>query len=480
MFIDQTILNNLQAENIQRESALNFSMIDERPIHLNNQIEITSSFKDNFDSRATWNKFDRMFIDNIGASHYILEQLARKNNWVKWALHVASHASASTIPLFQITNIKGNNINKIKEINKKLRFPNLNETGYELFYKTFHSLKQYGNAYWQVIKTRDGKNIHSIYYIPSSSIRPVPFINKQNGQLEFAYVQLNSYYNKIDRVYFQDEIIHFKVPNPDNIVYGVSSLVPLFKDIMFDEEGKNWIVSWFQKSFNAGMIFKMPNSSKDVVKRNRDEMREKFSGTENAGRTMVVEGDMALLYDGNKARDINLSELKEISRDDILTCMGVPLSVAGVRTKSGSGNAEIVASEDLAMLRNTVSFLHQIVFETLNLRLFGYILKNNDMEIKSGVNQYFSLKNAESLVTTASKFAGTTINENRKMVGLAEIVEGENLDFYNTPLVSTNNGILPLPDLFKQFSQQDSQVADTKIEQPSLNVSAEKAQAKVD
>jgi HK97 family phage portal protein len=452
--------NNKLQEVISRESKYpSFTTVNTKPIYAQNSHEIRVANRNQEDIKTSqFYQSEMMFSDAVGASFYILKRLYKENSWVNLAVDVSAFCASSSMPLFKIKSKSGKK-NIVSDLTDLFNYPNRNEYGWSLVNKTFKSLKKYGNSFWQVIRSRDG-SIHSIYFLPTEYIRAIPFINKETNILEYCYVQLNYYQQRVDRVFFQDEVVHFKMPNDDGITYGMSEVVPLFKEITFDLEAKNWINSWFQKTFSGGMIFEMKNANKDVVKRNRAEMREKFEGSDNAGRNLILEGEMELVYDGNKAKDFDLRFLKEISRDDILTCLKVPLSVCAVRSNNGTANLEVINAESDAMLRNNVQVLQRILIETINLQIFRGILENRDIEMKAGTNGSFSNKNASNIVQSASKFAGTTINENRTILGLPTVEDDVEDSNFNKPLVSTNNSIVPLNDLFNSLENGDVNIAD--------------------
>lgn len=493
MLFDESILNHLmneskhssdETEYISRENFPLFTVASDKPVFAQND-QIKESYKTQSDVQKNIAlNIDRLLLDCVGSSLYLLQKLYKDNNHVNLAANVTAAAVAATTPLFHIKS-KSNNQTEVNRMTELLMFPNLNETGYELFYKTALSLSVYANAYWHVIKKRGG-GIHSIYFIPPTTMRAVPFINKKNNLMEFVYFQMDGFTNKVKRVFFQEEIIHFKMPNPESIVYGFSQLVPLLYDLSFDQEAKKWVTSWLQKTFNGGMIFKMENATKEQVKRNRQEVKEKFEGSENAGRTLITEGGLTLVYDGNKARDLDLSTLKNISRDAIINCMKVPLSSAGIRSNSGTINSELIDSENIAMLRNAVMPIHRAIYDKLNSSLFKFILKSNDLSIKEGANSSFNLSNIESIVKTASQFGGNSINENRALMNLPEKDINEfkdkidNQDYYNVPIIATNNGMLPLKDLFKSFQDGSQLGVDTKVKQPTLKVEPDKSKAVVE
>lgn len=410
-------------------------------------------------------------LDSIASSFYILDKLYKENNWVALANNIIASVATNTKPPFRIV-AEGNNKRYVKKITELFTYPNLNESGYELFHKTYSSLATFGNAYWQIVKNRMG-DIHSLYSIPTASIRPYPFINEETDLLEFAYLQLDNYGNNIERVFFQEEIIHFKMPNNSSIIYGLSPVIPVFKELTFDIETKKWLNAYFQNAFTGGMIFEMRNGNKDQVRRNRTELKEKFEGSSNAGKNLILEGEMKVVWDGNKAGNgFPIVDLKGISRDNILPSLGVPLSIAGVRSDAGQANTEVISAEDQTFLR-TIQNYHNVVFPTINLKLFrNSSIKNMDVKIMAGSNTTFSQARATQIVDSASKF-GATVNEIREMLGLAPL---DNDRFGNSLIVTTNNGILPLDVILdimpkKQINEltvqeKNIQLLDKQIKEP--------------
>lgn len=428
---------------------------------------------------------NRMVLDDVGASFWILEKLWKENSWVRHISGVISKSCVNCNPLNQISSEINRGIKKkLDTYENILAYPNRNETGKQMYRKVYLSLALTGNAYLQIVKNRVG-GIAGIYYIPPQSMRTIPFINEDTQQLEYAFIQLDSSGINVERVFFDDEIIHFKLDNPFNDTYGFAPLVALFKDLTFDFNGKNYINNWFDNTFSAGKIFKLPNSAKNQKERNMQEIREKFEGAKNAGKTLIVEGDMELLYDGNKIKDMDFSVLKDIGRDDIITAYGVPLSNAGVRSRSGNANAELIISEGKAFLVNTILGYQDVLYDTLDSKLFKQILKLPKVKLERGVNTQFDLATVSSAVKNLSTFCGTTINENRELVGKPPILvaDGEK-DWYNIPIIATNNGMLPLEQTFEAI---ENHVADGgtgiggKVAsiQPSLDASPDKGKVNI-
>lgn len=462
---DKSFIDNLDSDlnRIEREIKYpSFSYVDSKPITANRMTEANRNRDDM--GKVKYNGIQDNY-DVVGASFWILDQLYRENNWVQLAIKTIGASCTATNPIFKLKSSKGVGKTTINKYNQLFSNPNAFTTAFDLFTSTYMSLGQYGNAYWQIIRKMNGE-IHSFHFIPAHMVRVIPYIDKNTQMMDYVYAQVDEYSNNIKRYFYSNEIIHFKMPNHLGRHYGLSTVVSLLRDITFDLEAKNHINSWFQKAFSGGMIFKMENSTKEVVNRNRSEMREKFEGASNAGRNLILEGDMNIVYDGNKIRDIDFSKLKQISRDDILTCFGVPLSIAGVRSDVGQANVEVIGAEEKAMLRNTVNVYQKVVFETLTLRFFRVIMGEENISITNGANSSFVQKNAESFVMTASKFGGNTVNENREILGL-DTKDG--LDNFDTPLVATNNGVVSMDDLFTNFAEGGKQ-GNSTVKTPSVAV----------
>jgi len=422
-----------------------------------------------------------VYQESIGASFGIISKLYKDNNWCFLSVNTITTNVSATMPLFKIKNSNGKKIAKTKEYKALFKYPNRNENSYQLISKTAMALAKFGNAYWFIQKKRGSGYVpNAIFHIPTELMRVMPYINASTKETEFAYIQINKYTQNAERVYLDNEIIHFKLPNDESPIYGFAPPVPLFRDYSFDMNGKNWLNSWFENTFSSGLVLKMENSSKEVVKRNRAELKEKYDGARNAGKTMLLEGDMNVVYDGNKIKDMDFSKLKTISRDDIINTYGLGLSIAGIRSDRGNANAEVIESEDKATLRNTVLRYQKVIAEEINHKFFHYIMQEDDIEFSFGANSTFTSKNSIELVKASSQFAGTTINENRETLGYSSNDEQEMDEYYNTPLVATNNGVLPLKTLFNNFNSTDGQGVDTMVEQPTLKVNPEAKTIKVE
>jgi HK97 family phage portal protein len=395
--------------------------------------------------------YDRNYSSKTGVplSHplELMTLIMNENSWVDLGIKTIASSCASSSPLFRIFS-KANGRNKLKASNSRkealeniLAFPNPHQTGYEMFLTIFENLAGYGNAYVQIIRTKGGE-IHSLYTLPPETIRIIPYIDKY-GILHCAYYQKNVLRPKDIDIYLESEIIHFKDTNTKSFLYGMPRIYPLIGHITANTHSMQAINSWFEEGFAGGAIFKM-DADELVAQRNREFLRDHYAGAMNYGKILLLEGSTELVSDGNKyIGNIKFDEMAAIGRDTILSCMGVPLSMAGVRSDAGMGNAEIVASEEKAFKRNTVDRYHKIVFGKLQQKLIREFLEDKDLMIEPGTLSKFALKDSIEAVRALGEI-GVSIGEAREMLGMRSL---EIEEVNKTMVIRTNNGLVRFEDV---------------------------------
>lgn len=380
----------------------------------------------------------------------LMTLMVGENNWADLAVKTIGSSCSSTAPLFQVYSMaKGRNKEKqaeraIELITDKLMYPNLHQTGYELFLTTFENIATYGNAYWQIVRTKSG-DIHSIYSLPPESIRIIPYLDKY-GILHCAYHQIDMTMfggQKNGDIYLEHEIIHFKETNEKSFLYGKPRLYSLMSHITANAQSLTAVNSWFEKGWSGGAIFKM-DADDQVAARNREFLRENYGGAQNHGQMLLLEGSIQLVDNGQKyVGNLSFEKMSAVGRDAILTCMGVPVSMAGVRTDAGMGNAEIVASEEKSFKRSTIDRMHEIVFGKIQQKLIREFLGEKNIGIQAGTLSKFSLKEEIESVRALATL-GITMRESRKILGVRAL---ENDMINDVMLTITNNGVAKLEDI---------------------------------
>jgi hypothetical protein len=229
------------------------------------------------------------------------------------------------------------------------------------------------------------------------------------------------------------------------------------------------INNWFEEGFAGGAIFKM-DADELVAQRNREFLRDHYAGAKNYGRILLLEGSTELVSDGNKyIGNIKFEEMAAIGRDVILSCFGVPISMAGVRSDQGMGNAEIVASEEKAFKRNTIDRIHKLVFDKIQQKLIREFLDDRELEIQPGTLSKFAIKDSIDAVRALGEI-GITVAEARELLGMRSL----EIDEINKVMViRTNNGLVRFEDIIGLDPQTGEEVP-TLIDK-SMNMQQQKA-----
>lgn len=389
----------------------------------------------------------------------LMALIANENQWADLGSRTIAANCAAPTPLFRVTpkldlsdrrNKRKAQFNQIQEVTNLLNNPNPLQTGYMLQLQTYSNLAIYANAYWQIIRNRKGA-IHSIYSLPPEHMRVVPYFD-EDGVLRCQYYQLNLV-NEDDlksgkrrwSTYRDDEIIHFKLTNELSYLYGKPSLYSQLYQITTNASAQRAVNTWFDEGLMAGAILRMDAEEQETINRNREFLREMHAGAQNAGKTLLLAGSVDIIDKGNKfGEGIDFGLIMKIGAKDILNCMGVPLSVAGVRSDEGTLNSELVAAEEAAFRRNVVDVYHNVFFGMITKKLIGEFLKMDSIEVKPGTMSKFSLKDSINAVQAMSEL-GISIREAREQLGMdSSTIPDEVLDMY---VVKTNNGIARATDI---------------------------------
>lgn len=363
----------------------------------------------------------------------LLTSLREQNEWVDLGVRQTAIACAASQPIFRITSSNKSDQRDIEEVTKILHNPNPYQESYSLFLETYEHLILYGNAYWQIIRTKDN-GIHSIYPIHPEFIRLVPFYDKNLG-LQIFYIQTNPE----TRLFSPDDIIHFKLPNTKSNLYGVSRVYSVMKTVIMDSNITELLSTFFESSFSGGFIFQQ-DANEQVANRNRQWLEDEYCGPQNAGRPMLLEGNIELKHTGNKFGSFDFGQMKGVPQAAILNALGIPLSMAGVRAIGGQANQEVIESEEDVFLRNIAS-IQKLVFDKIQHRMLNLLLGKPKWKIEAGINVKFSNRNSIATIEAASKIM-VTINEARESLGLQPV------DFGGDEYISlTNNGLIPTKNI---------------------------------
>ena len=171
------------------------------------------------------------------------------------------------------------------------------------------------------------------------------------------------------------------------------------------------------------------------------DLNNRFSGPNNTGRPLLLEGDFDWREMGLSPKDMDFINLKHMSATDIAMCFGVPSQLVGVPDAQTYSN---VAEARLALYEETIIPYLRKVQSDLNEWLMPQF--GEDLEFKFDVDSIPALserrKRVYENVLGAVREGIMTRNEARELIGLGSIDGGDTL-LVNAALFPLNE---PPPD----------------------------------
>jgi len=168
------------------------------------------------------------------------------------------------------------------------------------------------------------------------------------------------------------EVKHFKTWHPQDDYYGLSPLSAGAVDVdqhnMSAKHNYNLLANGARPS--GAVIFKPKDESGMSVQLTEGQRQQlmsdlelRFNGTNNAGRTMLLEGDFDFKEMGLSPKDMDFIQMKNMTARDIALVFGVPSQLVGVPDNQTYNN---VSEARLALYEDTIIPLLKRVESDLN------------------------------------------------------------------------------------------------------------------
>ena len=199
--------------------------------------------------------------------------------------------------------------------------PSMNQQ--ELVEKTMTYMGLIGNAYWYILKNRLGV-AEAIWSMPAEMVTIVPGTEK----LILGYMFQTPDGTKVS--FTDEEVIHFKYPNPFSLFYGMSPIQAMLRDADRQENLDNYSDFIFKNRGRPDVKIEYPeNISIDYKERDRlaMEWRRNYRGTSKAGKAAILDrGGKASAF-SNKPIETDYIEDKRLTREAIAATYGMSVSL---------------------------------------------------------------------------------------------------------------------------------------------------------
>ena len=365
---------------------------------------------------------------NQKISYRTLEQIYKKESWVRAAIDAIYRTATSNG--FRLITEDENDPNQLteKEISRimaLLRTPNPDDSFTDIVAEIAVDLHLYGDAYLEIVKDDLGIPV-SIYnlYAPSIKIK----VNK-NGTI-LGYIQ-NASGTRIRNgqgtaVEFEpEEIVHFKLPNPGNEVYGLSPIESLLIPIETDLQAQQYNLTFFKNNATPKLHIDLGNCTLPQLKRTKEFFKREYLG--NPHKTLITEGGVKVTPIGTKPAEMEFLKLRKFSRDEILAVFGVPPMKVGITEDVNRASA---LEADKSFKADKIIPLQRMISKKINLCVIKLF---NEPRVRfEFVELDLRDQKEQAEIDALDIKAGIlTINEVRKKRGLPPLAKTENIENIN-------------------------------------------------
>lgn len=178
-----------------------------------------------------------------------------------------------------------------------------------------------GNAY--ILKTEDNKKIERIL-MPDGITTDII----KNSISKYNYAFDDYTIGNID----PERMVHYKNIDPKYPYKGMSVLQSAFATVAADNKAASWNRSVLDNGGRIdGVVITNAVMSEEEFKRYKQQLNNEYSGSNNAGKIMILEGeDTKYQSIGQTAKDLDFIESRNINKQDICVAFGVPIQMLGV------------------------------------------------------------------------------------------------------------------------------------------------------
>ena len=320
-----------------------------------------------------WEPSDQKSGKTPRISYKTLESIYKRESWVRACIDAISRASTSNG--FKLVTLDPNDPKPLerretKRIMDLLTTPNPDDSFADIVSEVVLDLHLYGDAYVEIVKDKAGVPV-ALYNIYAPSMRVL--VNKHGTVLGYAQY-VNSQFSggrEAPVIFKANEMVHFRLPNPGNSVYGLSPLESLSMPIETDLHAQQYNLTFFKNNATPKLHIDLGNCTLAQLKRTREFFRQQYQGSANSHKTLITEGGVKVTPISLKPADMEFLNQRKFSRDEICAVFGVPPMKIGIFEDVNRASA---AESDKAFKGEKVIPLQRMIARKINLNvinLFG-------------------------------------------------------------------------------------------------------------
>lgn len=230
--------------------------------------------------------------------------------------------------------------------------------------------------------------------------------------------------NKIAINYDAAVIVPFKKPNPVNPIRGKSTIEAALPIIQTDMEAEEFNRRFFANNAMPDNVLKTDQRlSREDVYRLEKELKNRFGGSKNAHKTMILSGGLEVQELTAKQRDMEFSTQQEWARDKIMALFGNTKMSLGIVEDVNRANGD---SSTYLWLKETIKPEMQSIVDALNEFYLPIVAPGENLIF--GFCDPYPEDRADDLAEATAGFGKwLTLNEARELMDLDPIPGGDEI-----------------------------------------------------
>lgn len=260
-------------------------------------------------------------------------------------------------------------------------------TSFNLKKNLIKDLILYGNSYAKIIRQGDRVDLQ---YLPTSVVNPKMDNSGYYFQVQSYSTDVMGEKHPAEIIDFSDMLVLIRNPKYNSIVG--TGLLDYASDVLnMSTHETHYMINLFKNGLSAKAVLNSKTPFKKEIKDQlKKDLQDLYSGYGNAGKMMVLEGDINVLPLSLTPTDIKLIENKNFTITEIARFLNIQKHLLNL--DRGQGTYSNITQERLMLLQNTLTPYCVAIEEALNQKLL------TEDEIKTGY--YFQFNTSDMLKLT--------------------------------------------------------------------------------
>lgn len=290
----------------------------------------------------------------------------------------------------------------------------------------------YGETYLAIIRGKDNKPV-ALYPMHPSRVA----IKRDRGTGRYTYLFTSGVGpNSALKSFDQDDVVPFRLFNPNKLERGLSRMESLESTIFSEDASRNATSSMWRNAGRPNMIL---TSEKALGPKGKERLTESFNmqhaGTDNAGKTLVLEDGVTAASYQLTAVEMQFIESRQLNREEVCGVYDIAPPMVHILDKATFSN---ITAQMRGFYRDTMAPPLELIESAINKYVGANWTTKNEFKfaVEEILRGDFEAR-AESVQKMLTSGVATP-NEGREVLGLSKFDDPKADDLY------ANSALQPL------------------------------------